>query len=322
MAIYTVPPKQEVYDLINEANPTLTKPVSQTNVLLGTPVPIPDTIWPASNTQIMVTPAGGSYDFVGRKNLPYRRRDLNKLFRGISVQVAKFASKGMDAAQDVVFTVYELLPDVNRLYGLNLTQDDIESANIVRGNTQEGGMYTTSVVVQTKPGSLAYIGSFSLKWINARLNLADMITVTDLPTRLWPGGNLFDESHKEILTGQFYQFDVSSSNWWNYEAGYNGAAFARQQIPTISGSWGKIMGEKIAPLLNQLSGGTRWHWSAETTYLTDPGQLAGMDFAVYQLPAADYPAANERFYSWVLVIFAPDDCPWACGDIVLHYNKQ
>lgn len=322
MGIYNDPVRKEVYDLINEANPTLTTAVSATNCLLGTPVIIPGAIYPASNTTIVVTPAGGSTDFVGRKPLKYRRRDLTKLFRGISVRVAKYASKGMDSAAGVVFTVHELIADINRLYGLNLSGDDLENDNIVRGSTLEGGVYTTTVVVTVKPASLGYVGSFSLKWVNAKQQLNEMITVTDLPGRLWPGGNIFDGNHKPIYNSATYGADISSSNWWTYHAGYNGNAFDRMLIPSAAAPWGSIMRNKIIPLIKQITGDEKWKFDTTSNYTTEAGQLNGMDFAVYELPSTKYPQGNERFFTWVMVIYIPEDCPWACGELVLHYNKQ
>lgn len=322
MGIYNDPAKQEVYNLINEANQTLNIPVSAANCLLGTPVPIPDAVYPASNTTIVATPAGGSTDFIGRKPLKYRRRDLSKMFRGINVRVAKYASKGTDSATGVVFTVHELLADINRLYGLNLSTDDLENGDIVRGNTLEGGVYTTTVVVNVKATSLAYIGTFGLKWVNARQQLNEMITVTDLPGRLWPGGNIFDGNHKDIYNSATYGADISSSNWWTYHAGYNGAAFDRMVIPTTTAPWGSIMRNKIVPLIKQITGNEMWKFDTTSNYATEAGQLNGMEFAVYQLPSTKYPEGNDRFFTWAMVIYIPEDCPWACGELVLHYNKQ
>lgn len=317
MAIYKFPPKQEVYDLINQANPGLSKPLTATNCVLANPTVIANAVYPASNSSIVVTPAPGNNDYIGKQTLKYNRRDLSKMFRGVTVLVKKYATRNPTAANQLAFTIYELLPDINRLYGLNLTEDDVNTGNILRGSTLEGGQYTTTVTVTTKATSLGYIGSFSLKWMNTPQSLVDMITSLDLDGRKYPGGNLFDETHLPILSGEAYRLDFTQTF---INAGYTPPVLAKQNW-SWNTTWINVMAA-CCTAINTASGGRtnlRGYVAGEN-YKTHPGSLMGMQFQVLSLPSAEFPELNSRFYNRCLIVFVPDDCPWAVGHVIHHYN--
>lgn len=317
MAIYKFPPKQEVYDLINQANPGLTKPLAAANCVLSNPTVIVGAVYPASNSSIVVAPAPGNNDYIGKQTLKYNRRDLSKMFRGITVLVKKFASRNMPTAGYLAFTIYELLPDINRLYGLNLTEDDVNTGNILRDSTLENGQYTTTVTVTTKATSMAYVGSFSLKWLNTPQSLVDMITSLDLDGRKYPGGNLFDETHLPILTGESYRLD-STATIQTVMAVPN--PFAKGNISWSAG-WINTYAA-LMNLVNSSSGGRtnlRSYVGGEN-YKTNPGSIVGMQHQGVALPSAEFPELNSRFYNRALIIFVPEDCPWACGHLIFHYN--
>lgn len=317
MAIYNKVAKALVYDLINEANPNLTKKVSDINTVLGAPSAIVGAVFPAPNTNIVLSQAPGTSDFIGRQTLKYRRLDLSQMFRGITAQVTKFASKGMATAGSVVFTVYELLNDINTLYGLKLTEDDINNGNILRGSTLQDGQYVSTVTVTVKATSLGYVGSFALKWLNTPQSLKDMITNTDLDGRIFPGGNLFDETHKDIVSSRTYGLDASATL---APIGAAWTPFAKALLTW--NTWSSIYNNTILPYLRAATGQSKWKWASNGNYLTSEGDIGGMQHALYQLPAAGYPEGNSRFFGWVLVVYIPEDCPWASGEIILHFNKN
>lgn len=317
MAIYKFPPKQEVYDLINQANPGLTKPLTSTNCVLANPVVIAGAVYPASNSSIVVSPAPGNSDYIGKQTLKYNRRDLSKMFRGITVLVKKYATRAPTAGNQLAFTIYELLPDINRLYGLNLTEDDVNTGNILRGNTLEGGQYTTTVTVTTKATSLGYIGSFALKWLNTPQSLVDMITSLDLDGRKYPGGNLFDETHLPILSGEAYRLDFTQTLT---NVGYLPPILAKQNF-SWNTTWINLMAACCAAINTASGGRTNLRsYVAGENYKTHPGSLVGMQFQVVALPSTEFPELNSRFYNRCMIVFVPDDCPWAVGHILHHYN--
>lgn len=310
MPLYTKPSKELVYDLINEANPGLDIPVSPTNVALGAPAIIPGVSWPNSNTTIVASPAAGSNDFIGKQSLNYRRLDLSALFRGQIIQIKKFKSTSGSVAGTLMYTVYQLLEDINQTYGMKLTQDDINDANIVRGNVQEDGQYTTTVAVTTKANSLGFTGQFSLKWVNTKQSIEDMITVSSLPGRIYPGGNDFTGVRAPILQPLSYGIDFSltaKTYPWN---GYPSSVSKTNQTP----------GNQFTAFLNPAMGVINDAFqTALKTNIAWGTEISNMTAAVVtSANAAAYPEVNLTDYSHCLVV---GNCPiYGDGSLYFHYK--
>lgn len=317
MPIFSKPPIDEVYDLINLANQGVENwiPVTKTNVSLGVPAPATVPGNSAMNTKITLNAIANS-DFIGRKEVNYRRRDMAVLFRSITIQIDRW-SANQSASGSVVFTVYNLLPLINAKYGINLTTDDVVDQNITRGTTLEGGFYTTTITVQTKATSLAYTGVFALKWKGAPQDLGSMITVTDLNARKFPGGNTWDGAHPVVVDNMAYNIDWSAfilagTKWDNYpnsieSAGGNIVAWGARFINELNRLYGKglVIPTNAAPAYAFTSWGGR---------VVDLSTQAGRDSA---------PLANSKYYNRVLIWTIPQsDTDRGCGAGVhyIHYN--
>jgi hypothetical protein len=314
MPIYKKPSKELVYDLINEANPQLALPVTQSNVGLGTPTAITGTSWPANNTKITLSPAPGTGDFIGRQEVNYRRLDLSALFRGQVILIKKFKSTAGSVTGTLMYTLYQLLGDINTRYGMNLTEDDLTNVNILRGNVLEDGQYTTTVTVSTKATSLGYTGTFQLKWLNTKQSLEDMITVRELSGRLVPGGNDFSGEHTDVLTMAGYGLDVSQA-WVQTGSTWNGTAWAKTNI--VAGSY-----PPIVLMLNSVNAkcGTDYKITSGGNSQTTPGEFAGFTWQCVVLPNANFPDANSTDFNRLFIFYPPDNCPWAAGELYLHCN--
>lgn len=315
MPLFNKPSPALVYDLINEANPGLPVALTSGNSKLDNPVTATVPGRAELNTAITVIPTSG--DYIGRRLVNYRRLGLDKLLRGILVQIDKY-SPTQSAAGSVVFTVYSLLPMINAKYGLNLTTDDINDINITRGNTQEGGFYTTTVTVTAKATSLGYVGSFALKWKGAPQDLESMITVTNLDGRSFPGGNDFDTpGHAPIVNNMAYNIDwsafiTSGVKWDSYPnsiegAGTNVVAFGNRFIDELNRLYGKglVYPTNAAPAYAYQS------WAGR---VVDLSTQAGRDSA---------PLANFKYYNRVLIWTIPEaDTAKGCGagQHYIHYN--
>lgn len=315
MPLFNKPSTALVYDLINEANPDLPVALTPSNAKLDNPTVTTVPGNSALNTAINCISVGG--DYIGRESLNYRRLGLDKLLRGITVQMDKY-SANQGAAGSVVFTVYNLLPLINAKYGLNLTTDDVVDANILRGNTQENGFYTTTITVNAKGTSLGYVGSFALKWKGAPQDLESMITVTDIAVRSFPGGNDFvTPGHPVIVSNMAFGIDwstfiTSGVHWDNYPnsiegAGSNIVAFGNRFIEELNRLYGKNLQAptNAAPAYAYQSWGGR---------VVDLSTQAGRDSA---------PLANWKYYNRVLIWTIPDaDTAKGCGAGVhyIHYN--
>jgi len=287
MPLYLKPSKDEVYDLINQANPDLGFVASPANVNLTVPSVATVSGQPNLNTKITLGAVQGG-DFMGRKDVFYRRRSLTSLFRGVTVQIDLY--RAPVAAGAVAYTVYQLLPYINAKYGMSLTEDDITNANILYGSTLEGGFNTTTVTVQAKATSLGYIGSFALKWKSAPQDLATMIGVTELGGRLYPGGNDFT-AHKNIVNFMGYGTD-----WTTFLAQYPWQGFPTSNSLASSNPAANILwaNQMLAELNIQYG----------TTFPTNLGgsTLLVKAATIYTLPNAAVPEANSRYFNRVMVI--------------------
>lgn len=315
MPFFIKPSQALVYDLINEANPSLPIAVSPANFKLGAPSAATVPGQPELNT--VVTGSAVGTDYIGRKPFNYQRLTLNSLFRGMVVQINKY-SPNQAGANSVVFTIYQLLPVINTLFGLNLEQDDIVDGNILRGNTQEGGFYTTTVTVTAKATSLGWTGSFALKWKSAPQDLESMITTTSLPVRRFPGGNDFvTPGHAVIVNNMAFGIDWSSfilagTHWDSYPNAWEGAGnnlvtFGNRFIDELNRLYGKglVKPTNAAPAYSYQS------WAGR---VVDLSTQAGADSA---------PLANAKYYNRVLILtIPPEDTAKGCGvgEHYIHYN--
>ena len=318
MPIYQKPSKDLVYDLINASNPTLETPLTVSNTNLGVPsaVTIPGNSLVNSQIKISAAP-GGAY--IGSTVLNYRRLSFNSLFRSVVVQVNKYSpNQASGSSTAIVFTVYNLLPIINSLYGMNLTTDDVADGNLIRGTVQENGFYTSTLTVAAKATSLGFTGTFALKWRGAPQDLASMISVTDLPIRKFPGGNVFDGNHAVVVSNMAYGIDWTAfinsgaGPWIGYP---NSIAGAGDQ--TVS------FGDRFIDELNRLySRGLVKPTNAAPAYsyqswggvVYDLSTQAGRDAA---------PLANSKYYNRVMIWTVPDaDTAKGCGagQHYIHYN--
>lgn len=302
-----------VYDLINEANPDLPVVATAANVRLGTPTALANTPWPALNTTIGLSGVPGSMDYIGRRNIQYRRWDLAAMFRGVVVLVRKHTEASLGSATNVMFTVYQLLNDINTKYGILLTERDVSDVNILRGNTQEDGRYTTSVQVTAKATSLGFTGSFTLKWVDAKKSLSDMITVQEIPGRKWPGGNDFSGYHKDIVSTAAFGIDCTAAIKTAYPTLTDNPVDVTLPSNEV---WTSLVNGCLA-LVNARAG-TSYNVSNTGNYKTQPNNLSGMTLNVRA--TANVESANSVDFNRVMVIAVPEDCTWAAGVFYFHYN--
>lgn len=306
MPTYDKPSAEMVYDLINEANPSLPFQVSPSNMNLG----VPSNVTPSGNniqdTQITLSAKPNS-DFIGRASVRYRRINLGTLFRGMVVQIAKWSPNLPGGSGTTMFTVHQLLDDINAKYGIKLSPEDVTNQNITRGNTLENGKYTRTVTVAAAAGSLGFKGSFTLKWLEAPRDLEGMVTLTDIAGRAFPGGNVFDENHLKVMN-----FMATGIDWTDQMTGWTRLPFTRQAM--VSGSTLRPFYETILiPWLNATYGlDLTWaDWS-------DRWFHTGL-----AIPAADLPEANSRYCDRLIIIEPPTEAGerGVVGRLMIHLNS-
>lgn len=157
---YTKQSKTLLVDLINEDNTTGLTP---SLVEFG----VPSVLIGDRNTSITLTGATGS-GYKDAVDLTYNRVDVNG-FVG-TVDLTFQAGEAL--------TIAELVPEVNSLLNINLGEQDFVDVVIPSfGNTPNE---TQPVTLTIAPNSLVYIGQLTILVSNGELDLADLITTTEL----------------------------------------------------------------------------------------------------------------------------------------------
>lgn len=312
---YPKPAREMVYDQINANNPGLPVALDEQNTTLSTPTVRTTSAADIRNSSVRIVPEMNLGTYRQKPTVNYRRLNLSVLFRGASLTIRKHSPRLPGSAGSLMYTVHELLPAINLAYGLNLTTDDVEDANILRSNTVDAdGRYYGSVSMAAKATSYGYVGSVTLKWIQAPQDIADLITVNSLPGRQFPGGNDFSGSHSLILDNLAYPYDWTDMIV-QYATGYARAPFAREVMSS---------GTTLAPFYQQLV--TQLNTLHGTSLVFDTGSpdsannLYRMYHRCVALPDAEFPEALSDQFNRLLLIEAKEANAWAAGMIYIHFN--
>lgn len=311
MPIFGKQSKDLVYDLINQSNPGLPVPASSSTVNLNVPTAITPAGGKIQNTQ-MVLNAPANSPFLGKKTITYRRIDLSNLFRSVIVQINKYSAAAAAGKQNTIaFSLYQLMADLNTRYGMSFTTDDLTDVNITRGNTQNAqGYYYNTVTVTAKATSLAYVGSFSFRWVQAPQDIASLITQTEIAGRQFPGGNDFVAPHKLVLNSAGYSFDFTSQA---IAAGKIALTGGTSTFPASGTSAPTTFIKACLAQIDQVLG----------TTLNAAEWWRGYTYTVYAVGNSSWPfplQANSRYYNRVMVVdVAAADANYV-GKLYLHFN--
>jgi hypothetical protein len=322
-------------DLINQSNPSLPVPVTKTNLKYGTPTAVNGAAATANpNTTILVTGAANS-PYIGKQTLGYRRIDLGTLFRNQLPVISKYSA----AATGVVpYKISDLLADINQVLGLSLTTDDFTDASFpaASDNYYGDGTRTSKVNLVAKATSLAYQGSFSLRWHQAPQVLANVLTVPSLENALiFPSGDLVDANPQ--ANGKPYVIDLDAY-WFDWTDVMTGISTASPQTPangagvTASATAGSLgdttaQGKGWIAIANQLrvnNTNAPYYVTSSDTDKTKYGNMYGWSAAVIDLTTvanqAAYPEANFKYYNRMIVLTPNAGSTWAAGKQYLHFN--
>lgn len=307
-----------VIDLITASNSSLPFPLTTTSAYVGPPTVIPVVAPSIANTSARLSSKPGS-GYIGSKVVQYRRVNLTDLFKNVTPNIRKYSYAGEVGSYP--FTIYNILPFLNDIYGLKLTTDDVNDASFPAYSTiTEGGVSkkVSSVTMTAKATSTAYTGSVLIRTQAGQRELSSAITKGELTGRLYPGGNDFVTVTKDRLNCISYGMDFSElmntsvANYprWEY---FNGLAIGGQnnwsdaQQPVFD-AIKAVLGIPLANgLIPPIPASTRW-------------SLQGAATAVVTLPNAAYPEANSKDFNRLAIVTPAAGNTWAAGRMYLHFN--
>jgi hypothetical protein len=276
-----------LYKLINEANPGAPFSIDLTTAKVATPQAQAVVAGQIADTNVMLT--GKGY-YIGGQRVQYRRIDLTKFFRGVTVKFDTWSSNGYVNAQMVV-------DHLNKTYGLAITINDISIP---------GGLWAAGTSsVNTSGTSLCYIGSITWTWSQGKREIESVLLANNVDGRLFPGGNVFDGLRKP--QGEYICYDLDFAP---VASGF--ASFTATGVWPAAGGPSDIVFPFLKEKVSSLFDSTKPH--------TEVGGLVGATYAyITALPSAIAPEANAANFPRAVVITAAANSWWQ-GKIMFHFK--
>lgn len=332
MAIYSKPSKQMVIDLINAGNPNLPFKINETDFELLDLTAI-DTLPNGHNTSIRLV-AKPNTNYVGNLILTYRRLNVANIFRNL-VPTIDYWVPNTGANSTQLTTSTELHPKLGDKYGFLFEAGMWNSVPLsgyhgVRGDT---------FAITALPDNWAFIGTVLAKWNIGQQSLESLLSIDQIPGRLYPGGNDFTtlEDRRYWITPDGFDVDYSK---------YSAYFVALESVLGVNGTMtsyiymGSVSSNYLTPLsalktivqgIKNREGDNYIVRGGLQTDLAVEGikyDMTGTFIRNYRLPHADVPEANSEFYNRCIVLdtniltnYYPTAAKtWGAGRMILHYN--
>lgn len=146
--------EQALIDAINAANQTLPKPLTANDLYFGK-------VNVLGNDDVSIPAvAMWSSEFTGYIRFEYKRLDLGKVFGDIRPTVERIGYPSL----------YRMLPIINEVLGLTLTENDVEDVQITWLSANE----QINIPLVAKLESKAYTGQFVVKYVRLRPELTEL----------------------------------------------------------------------------------------------------------------------------------------------------
>jgi hypothetical protein len=282
---------QILYDLIEFDNPGFQSIHPLANLVFGTPATITTT--PSfADTSLLITAKSNSTS-KGSVTVQYRRIDLSKFFRGMTLTLDNYQTAG-------TWTLALALSYFNAKYGVNIPISDFST-------TDQAGSFTsgTAKSFTIAASSLCYKGTFTVTWTKGLPALGvDVITDNTLVGRNWPTGLTLTSDTR--VQGEYLLYGLDcSGNSSSFEALTSGAvqAAGATAVTTLK----TFLLNKIAAIAWVDTDGTAIQYG-----------LGNLTYTRYSLPNAALPEANSAKYNRAMVITGSSF--WFKGKFILHYN--
>lgn len=317
MPVITKVSQDLVFDLINQSNPNSPVKFSPNNLKLGKMTTLTPTGGAIQNTKIMLSNKPTS-EYIGRVEVSYRRIDLAKLFRGLTITMNKFSLLAKSSTTAWNSFVKDLLPTFNTMMGTAFTADDLVDVAVGRGSLNAQNRYQNTITISAAATSLAYVGSFSFTWVDAPQDIDTIVTVTDLNGRAFPGGNVFDANHPCVLNGIGYAVD-----WTDTLTDIYGGNFAITENGFVNaGNFASGMNAAVRVGIEAMLAQLNTMYPSIPKF-TPSAMYDKWTYRFTPLPASGFPEANAEFFNRALIL--TPNAPGTTGDsfagiLMLHYN--
>ncbi|QVW28659.1 putative virion structural protein [Erwinia phage pEa_SNUABM_8] len=278
MSIYNKPSREMLLDAINKQNNLLANPLTWNQIASGYPETV-STPGADRNTRVLLYGLNGQ-GYKGNVTIEYDRIQMPVLFRNVIPVVIT----------NPVNKLSELLPFLNKKYGLSLIADDVEDFSVAA----MGESWIADVTI--KPGCLAWQGTFKMRYAKFFPNLADVVTDVALAA-IAPPFTLGAKPQADYVS---YGYDwTEMAQQFNTDWAYNRAITAAD-VDLLN----EVVPLKFAYVLGSAA---------------QPGQIA-LQGARFQGVASVTPGDRyDNTYNRVAVIRLAANSNYT-GDLILHYQ--
>ena len=272
MALYKDPVATLLSVIENENNIVL----DPADYDFGIPEPAtpPDGSTATYNTKVIVSANNVAAPFAGAVEVYYNRLDLADLERMVALYIRS----------PELATTHDILPSLNRRFGLNLTPDDI-----VLENTTEFEGYRVAHL-KAESSSLGWIGEIEVSVAEGDVLLEDHLLDTAL------GGLHYPTEYPTKPFAQFYSY------WRDFSDHY-------EFLSTIQ--VGDVVGMELTSVLDDVTGDP-WQTTGQAEFSLGNSEI------IYSGPAEDNGLANEDYDHVVIIRLDLNTCTRMTGDLVIH----
>lgn len=276
MSLYKDPRSTILHLLEVENNITLDS--SDYDFSAPTPSSPPDGSDASYNTALTISNNNPAAPYIGEVEVYYNRLNLADLKVLADIYVHS----------PDINTTHEILPSLNRRYGLNLTVDDVEDLP-----TDPYDGYRIAHL-KAKSDSIGWIGEIDIGVVEGDLILEDHLTEVVLGGLNYP---------TEDLTRTFAHF---YSYWRNFSDHHEFLRDVKR---------GDEIGLDIISILNDVTGDP-WVGSGTSEFSLDDAEI------VFSGSTSDYPSSNDDYDYLVVIALDPEKCTGMSGSLILHHTED
>lgn len=283
---FTLPQKQLIYELIEEANPGFKLKVGEaqlkfTGAYAISPVGFRD-------TRVTVRSVD-DVNVIGMKLLEYRRLNLTKLFGSRFLDFEYYLPGGQR------ITTVQVFEQISLKYGIKLLPADVNA-----NQTYNAGTPTTVLI---KADSLCFSDVLRFTWSRGKQDITPLLDKKELPGRNWPEG-LIDFQDGSKPQGEYLVYNTDFTSQASVFEAHSSGAF-------VSGAIINAMNTKTAET------GVTFN---NSPYSTTKFGMSSCTAKRYTLPSPQVPEANAARFNRVLVIELGAITPWCFGKILVQYK--